>query len=90
MTDPIPPLTTIPNIGPKLAVMLTEVGVRRVEDLVGRDAEAMFLELCAVRGPVDRCVLYTFRSAVYFAEHPGVDPKTLKWWDFKARDGAHR
>jgi len=76
-------LTTIPGIGPKLAQMLVEVGIRRVGDLVGKDPEEMYLELCGLKGPVDRCVLYAFRCAVYFAEHPGVEPSSLKWWDFK-------
>ena len=32
---------------------------------------------------VDRCVLYVFRCAVYFASNDRHDPKKLKWWTWK-------
>jgi hypothetical protein len=32
---------------------------------------------------VDRCVLYTFRCAVYFASESKHDPELLKWWNWK-------
>jgi hypothetical protein len=35
---------------------------------------------------VDRCLLYVFRCAVYFAEHTRHDPELLKWWNWKDRE----
>jgi hypothetical protein len=32
---------------------------------------------------VDRCVLYVFRCAVYFASEAEHDPELLKWWNWK-------
>lgn len=33
----------------------------------------------------DRCVLYVFRCAVYFAEHEQPEAEKLKWWYWKDR-----
>jgi hypothetical protein len=35
---------------------------------------------------VDRCLLYVFRCAVYFASHKKHDPKLLLWWNWKDRE----
>ena len=32
---------------------------------------------------VDRCVLYVFRCAVYYASHEAHEPDKLKWWTWK-------
>jgi len=46
--------------------------------------EEMYDSLCELRGEkIDRCVLYTFRCAVYFASTSQHDPKLLKWWNWK-------
>lgn len=77
-------LQTIPGIGPSLACDLRDLGIERVADLRGRDPEAMYRSLSALRGiHQDRCVLYTFRCAVYFAETTHPDPERLKWWNWK-------
>lgn len=34
----------------------------------------------------DRCVLYVFRCAVYYAEQEQHDPEKLKWWYWKDKD----
>jgi hypothetical protein len=34
-------------------------------------------------GRADRCLLYVFRCAVYFAETPDPDPERLRWWYWK-------
>ena len=34
---------------------------------------------------VDRCVLYTFRGAVYFAETENPEPELMKWLNWKDR-----
>lgn len=80
MTD----LQTIPGIGPSLERDLLALGVRQVPDLRGADPEALYERLRIMRGgTMDRCVLYAFRCAVYFAEHDHHDPERLKWWNWK-------
>jgi len=66
-------LQTLPAIGPRLAEKLLLLGVRSPAGLCGRDPEALYDELQAQLGPVDRCVLYAFRCAVYAAEHTTDD-----------------
>jgi nucleotidyltransferase/DNA polymerase involved in DNA repair len=77
-------LESIPGIGPKLARMLQLIGVRRVSELKGANPERLYTKLEQTIGThVDRCVLYAFRNAVYFASHERPDPAKLKWWYWK-------
>ncbi len=79
-------LESIPGIGTKLAEMLKLVGVRHVSDLKGANPERLYTKLEQTIGThVDRCVLYAFRNAVYFASHERHDPAKLKWWYWKDR-----
>jgi hypothetical protein len=76
-------LRTIPGIGPSLAKDLRRLEYENVADLCGQDASAMYERLMKIYGShIDRCVLYTFRCAVYFAEG-GRAPEKLKWWNWK-------
>ncbi|MHB1034069.1 MAG: helix-hairpin-helix domain-containing protein [Pirellulales bacterium] len=82
------PLEEIPGVGPKLARVLHDLGVRCVDDLKGQDPETLYDRLTALRGrPVDRCVLYVFRCAVYYAQD-GREPRRLKWWHWKDSAGS--
>ena len=79
-------LCTIPGVGPSLAQDLWDVGVRTLEDLARRDPQQMYEALRAMRGAhQDRCVLYVFRCAVFFAATPPGerDPQKLLWWNWK-------
>lgn len=77
-------LQGIPGIGESIAEDLWQLGIRRVTDLQGKDPEKLYLKRCIQQGtPIDRCLLYTFRCAVYFAEHKKHDPELLKWWNWK-------
>ena len=77
-------LQRIPGIGPSLATDLVDLGIRRVADLRRRNPERLYELLIALRGThQDRCVLYTFRCAVYFANEPNPEPERLKWWNWK-------
>lgn len=77
-------LRRIPGIGPSLARDLLGLGIHRISDLKGRDPQALYDQLCDDSGQhQDRCVLYTFRCAVYFAQTPKPDPEKLKWWHWK-------
>jgi hypothetical protein len=76
-------LQAIPGVGPKMKVVLNDLGVFNVSELEGQDPEAMYQRLCKIRGTyVDRCVLYSLRSAVYFASETPHDPERLKWWNW--------
>jgi hypothetical protein len=79
-----PSLQSIPGVGPSLARDLEDLGLREVADLRGRDPEQMYRTLCDMRGArIDRCVLYVFRCAVYYAERSRHDPELLKWWNWQ-------
>lgn len=73
----------IPGIGPSMADDLWELGYRSVAELRDEEPEAMYQRLCELSGAhVDRCVLYVFRCAVYFASNEARDPALLKWWNW--------
>ena len=76
-------LRAIPGVGPSIARDLEDLGIRRVSQLRGRSPEGMYEALCARRGHQDRCLLYVFRCAVYFASRKRHDPELLKWWNWK-------
>ncbi len=77
-------LKTIPGIGKNMEQHLNDLGYRYVEDMVGQDAEEMYERECVQAGVmVDRCALYAYRLAVYFAENDVHDPEKLKWWNWK-------
>jgi nucleotidyltransferase/DNA polymerase involved in DNA repair len=78
-------LQRIPGIGPSMAQDLRDLGIYRVGDLVGKNPELMYKRLCQLhRMDLDRCVLYVFRCAVYFANNEVHDPELLKWWNWKS------
>ena len=84
MVRQVSSLLRIPGVGPSIAADLNRVGIRDVAELRGRNPEMLYAELCRAVGPhVDRCVLYVFRCAVYFASEPRPDPELLKWWNWK-------
>ncbi len=76
-------LTTIPGVGKSISRKLRDLGINTVNDLIGKDPEDIF-ELSNIHAGVvqDRCLLYVFRCAVYFAEG-GRDQEKLKWWSWK-------
>lgn len=77
-------LQEIPGIGPSLSRDLYDLGMRRVADLCGADPEALYERHRAAVGTyVDRCVLYAFRCAVYYASRDEHDAELLKWWNWK-------
>lgn len=83
-------LQTLPGIGPSLSQDLLDIGIRRVRDLAGRDPERLYRKLERLRGvPLDRCVLYAFRCAVYSATEQHPKPALLKWWNWSdGKQGA--
>ena len=80
-------LQTIPGVGKSISRDLLDLGIRTISDLKGRRPEALYNELCSIQGTqVDRCMLYVFRCAVYFATEENHDPELLKWWNWKNRE----
>jgi hypothetical protein len=77
-------LLTIPGVGKSMKQHLENLGITCVADLIGQDPEALYLKDCQFHGGhVDRCVLYVYRLAVYFAENETHEPEKLKWWNWK-------
>ena len=77
-------LESIPGVGKAVAADLRGLGYRKVADLKGKNPEAMYEKLCRMQGmKIDRCMLYTFRCAVYYASKKKHDPEKLKWWNWK-------
>ena len=80
-------LRSIPGVGKSIAEDLWNQGFRSVKDLAGQNPEIMYEEQCRIQGVrVDRCLLYTFKCAVYFASNSEHDPELLKWWNWKDRE----
>ena len=74
----------IPGVGKTIAQDFWDIGLRSMNDLKGADPEKLYEKLCIYQGvKVDRCMLYVFRCAVYFAAETNYDPKLLKWWNWK-------
>lgn len=77
------PLTAIPGIGPSIAANLNNIGIRRISDLKGKDPQRLYARSNEKAGTTqDRCLLYVFRCAVYYANN-GRDSERLKWWNWK-------
>lgn len=78
-------LLTIPNVGKKTKESLLNIGITCVEDLIGKNPEELYLQDCKVKGfQEDKCQLYLFRMAIYYAENKdNLEEKKLKWWYWK-------
>lgn len=77
-------LQVIPGVGEKTAGDLWELDIHSVGDLRGKDPEELYLRLCDNAGmKIDKCMLYVFRCAVYYASNEEHDPQLLKWWNWK-------
>lgn len=80
-------LKRIPGVGKCMAEDFYSLGIRSVTELKGRTPENLYDSLNEMRGKVhDRCVLYVFRCAVYFATEKNHEPELLKWWNWKDRE----
>jgi len=74
----------IPGVGENISRDFVDLGYTEPADLQSEDPEQMYRNLIKLRGRhVDRCVLYVFRCAVYFATTPSPDRELLQWWKWK-------
>ena len=72
-------LTTIPNVGPKIAARLRQVGIDAPDDLRGRDPDELFERMCMREGRrLDPCLLDTVVAAVSYANGEPARP----WWEY--------
>jgi hypothetical protein len=79
-------LERIPGVGKNMARHLINAGYSTIESLKGQNPEEIYHKDCAYQGcQVDRCALYVYRLAVYFADNETRDPEKLKWWNWKDR-----
>lgn len=77
-------LLEIPGVGKNTKEDLINIGINWVEDLIGKDPEDLYRDDCLFKKyQEDKCQLYVFRAAVYFAEHQIPDKEKLKWWYWK-------
>lgn len=64
-------LTKIPGVGKSIATDLYNIGIRQIDDLKGRDPQELYDTSNDLVGCIqDKCLLYTFRCALYFSETP--------------------
>lgn len=82
--DVLKNLRQIPGVGKSISQDLFDLGIRTVADLKGKNPKKMYYELCRKRGQhIDRCMLYVFRCAVYYASNKKRNPNKLLWWNWK-------
>lgn len=84
--DSIKELCRIPGVGKSIANDLYNIGIRQVSDLKNKEPQELYDQSNAFAGCVqDRCLLYVFRCAVYFAETSpeNHEVEKLKWWNWK-------
>jgi hypothetical protein len=79
-------LQRIPGVGKSIANDLWNIGIKSVKDLKRQDPETLYNLSNKFAGVVqDRCLLYVFRCAVYYANTKPEkhNPEKLKWWNWK-------
>ncbi len=80
-------LEQIPGVGRSISQDMLNIGIHSLDDLKGKEAEHLYQRLCEFKAfPVDRCMLYVFRCAIYYAENTQHEPRLLKWWNWKDND----
>ena len=79
--DQVHRLTDLPNVGPAMAKDLDLIGIRRPDQLVGKDPLKLYRRLCIASGArQDPCVLDTLISVTRFMD--GEEPQP--WWAYTA------
>ncbi|AKM81332.1 MAG: hypothetical protein UT13_C0001G0371 [Candidatus Pacebacteria bacterium GW2011_GWF2_38_9] len=78
-------LTIIPGVGKSIAKDLQKIGIKSVLDLKNKNPEKLYQLSNEQAGKTqDRCLLYVFRCAVYYA-NGGRNLEKLKWWNWKEK-----
>lgn len=79
-------LESIPGVGKAIAEDLRLIGIDRPSCLKGKSPEKLYdTHNKRVGRTEDRCLLYVFRCAVYYA-NGGKEPYKLKWWNWSDKN----
>jgi hypothetical protein len=82
--DQVKELKQIPGVGISIANYLIAIGIKSINDLKNKDPEWLYHQSNKFAGSIqDRCLLYVFRCAVYYATERNHDKEKLKWWNWK-------
>lgn len=77
-------LQQIPYVGKRTEEALRMLGFDSIASLRDADPQEIYERECLMTGQkIDRCQLYVYRMAVYYAENDVHDPAKLKWWAWK-------
>ena len=77
-------LMQIPGVGKSIANDLINIGIKSIKDLKGKNPQTLYDRSNRFAGAVqDRCLLYVFKCAVYYANTKKHNPEKLKWWNWK-------
>ena len=77
-------LEKISGVGKVIANGLWNIGITSIEKLKNKKPENLYKKVCAFEGEIiDKCVLYVYRCAVYYASNDIHDSELLKWWNWK-------
>ncbi|MGN1030423.1 MAG: helix-hairpin-helix domain-containing protein, partial [Butyricicoccaceae bacterium] len=77
-------LLSIPGVGEDMQRHLNRLGIHTVDELKGQNPDELYERDCAEQGTaIDRCVLYVYRLAVYYAENEVREKEKLRWWYWK-------
>jgi len=80
--DQVRRFTDIPNVGPAMERDFRALGMTSPQELVGRDAYALYRALCEQSGVrQDPCVLDTYLAVCDFMDGGPAHP----WWAFTAQ-----
>lgn len=77
-------LMQIPGVGKSIAGDLQNIGIYKIAQLKNQSPEELYHLSNQYAGCVqDRCLLYVFRCAVYYATEKKHNAKKLQWWYWK-------
>jgi hypothetical protein len=77
-------LQKIPGIGKSISLDLWNLGIREISDLKDKNPALLYEHSNKLAGVIqDKCLLYTFRCAVYFASEQNLNKEKLNWWYWK-------
>jgi nucleotidyltransferase/DNA polymerase involved in DNA repair len=79
-------LQQIPGVGKVVLDDLYNLKIFKIDDLKNKNADELYDAHNKIKGSIqDRCMLYTFRCAVDYANQTEEQRNgyKLNWWDFK-------
>ena len=83
-TSSLKELMEIPGVGLSIANDLYNIHITSITDLKNQSPDELYHLSNQYAGVVqDRCLLYVFRCAVYYATEKVHQPEKLKWWNWK-------